>query len=244
MIRLKNILQEKSNDSKKAFQKIAFGDPASDDELEVQILHQTIANLQGKEPTEEDTEEEKRILSYFEDWTNAASGRTASALYGEKSLFKQATKDFPEIFRPATPIGTPVYRLLTLLPKVLMEKIRKAKIEDFEIIHLPQNMSDDVVFYKYKKPIQYSPHRLVQSWTSEKGVLRAMPDGCVLCSIQDEDYMMNQNFMSAVYSSQVPDSDEHEMLHFNKSYKNKIYLAIPEDTFVEIRSDDFYTGIE
>lgn len=245
MLKLKDILQEKSNDPKKVFQNIAFGSSSGvtddNEDGDSEALIARILALQG-DPTEEErnTEEEGKILDYFQQWVISSSGTVADAIYGYKALIKRAMQAFPTIFKPETPTGTPVYRLITASTKDFVKVIQKAKIEDFEQIKLPQDTRDDVLFYKYKKPVTYRPHRQVQSWTTEKGILRAFPEGSVLISTQDDDYMMNQKFMSAVYGF----GDERELLHFNKTYKSKVYIAIPETVFDEIRSDDYYDGIE
>lgn len=206
MIQLKDILKEDEVSDK--FGNVAFGEDPN------------IAKMQGKK-TEEDTKFEEKLLTALIGWTVDSSTQLANKLYDNFPLLKKASKKFPSVLQPLTPNGTEVYRGVKHPNKKLIEKLEKTKKEDWT-----KQQMGTYVFYKYSKPVKYTPRRKVQSWTSSKKVAAqfsfASKEGVCLTTIQNEEFLFNENLIKKIYGGQ----NEKELLHFGQKFKNQIYILV------------------
>jgi hypothetical protein len=211
MIKFKGILSEIGTDVKKAFGDIAFGDEPE------------FVRIQGKYGLERDTEIEEKILMALQKWVGAPNNKSSEYLYNHIELFKKAKNKFPSIFKPETPNGTDIYRGINKVNDEIISSLKKnSKPKDYTKLTVR-----GVTFYKYNKPILYTPNRNIQSWTSTAEISVKFsygPDkdnGGIIISNQNDEYFFNQNVTNYLFGE-----TEDEILHFGKSYSNPVFLAL------------------
>lgn len=217
MIKLKDILNEDEVSNK--FGNVAFGeDPV-------------IAKMQGKKK-EDNTTFEENLLQILSSWTITSSTELSNKLYNIFPILKKATKIFPAVLTPNTPNGTELYRGISKPNQKLIEKLEKSKKEDWT-----KEKIGTITFYRYSKPVRYTPHRKVQSWTSSKSVAPLFSgddDGVILSTIQNEEFLFNQNLIKRIY----PESNEQEIIHFGDKFKEKVYVMVSPYFWRELPSKD------
>lgn len=217
MIKLKDILNE--DEVEDNFGKVAFGGD------------EKIAKLQGKQ-TEPDTEFEKEVIRTVMSWLSVSDDESANILHNKFPLLKKAAKIFPQILQPKTSNGTDLFRGIKGHDASWIERLRKTDRDNdwTEYSRISGTLSS---MYIYTKPVKYTPHRLVQSWTSN--ISRALAFGTdednpfesvILTTQQNDEFLFNQEFMKKLYGA-----DEEEILHFGKTFKNKVYVIVSEDLF-------------
>ena len=208
MIKLKYFLKEDVVDDK--FGDVAFGS------------NEKIARLQGKKE-EEDTDDEEKILHALEDWVGFAG--QPEVLYKNFSLFKKAAKKFPNIFLPNTPNGTTLYRGLGLVNPRMKKIVENSKEEDWK---------KERGMYVYSKPIKYTPHGKIQSWTTSLNIIKktiSFGEGeYVLITKQTDEFFFSQKVLNILFGSK----NENEVIHFGKTYKENIYLMINSLVFKKV----------
>jgi hypothetical protein len=217
MIKLKDILLESPTSVEKTFGKIVFGDPDgewSDD----------FASLQNVEPIERNTEEEDEILRILSIWVQDPDDEDPvdNKLYSKFELFKKATNSFPNVFKPRTPNGTELYRGLSRSGKNIITRLENTKSDDYE------QFGQNKMYFKFKRPIKYVPHNLVQSWTSNPNVAIEFSQvdsyelGAILITNQNDEFLFNQDALK-IFSEEY---EEDEVIHFGKEYSDEVYVAI------------------
>ena len=230
MIRLRSLLNEKSTDPnsvKSVFGKVVFADPKAADQLGIPTTAKRFANLQGKPNNfEKNTRKENAILAALESWVNDMTDFSANSLWKSTELFKKASKTYPSIFKPETPIGTILYRGLGGdLPTKFIKQIISTDKDEYTKIKI-----GSVVYMQYNNPIKLTPHRHIQSWTSSGMIANRFNDsyrdagvGCVLITKQNDEFMLSQKAINIVFAS---DTNEKEVIHFGKEYKNDVFFAL------------------
>lgn len=215
MIKLKNILQE--DEVEDNFGKVAFGEIPK------------FVKMQGKK-REENTEFEEQLLILLRRWAKGFTPESSSGLYTHFNLFKKASKKFPSIFLPETPNGTEIYRGLqdadTLIPQ-----LKETKPSEWK-----KWKRDSLDMRIYSNPIEYTPNRDIQSWTTNLDVAInfankrdsgwAGNSPILLLSKQTDEFLFSQKVMTYMWGR-----NESEILHFGKKYKEKVYVIIPEFMF-------------
>jgi hypothetical protein len=188
----------------KEFGDVLFGDKKNEPEL---------AKIQNKKPgSESNVPDESKLLAVFRRWV-ASPSFTIDALYKVRNKIKALSNDYPKMLKPSTPNGTLVYRGLKNVGPELEAQIKKSKPEDW--------VKAGGLFV-LRTPIDYVPRSNIQSWTTEKSVAINVfgPSGIVMTK-QNDEFMLNQDMLSVLYGDR-----EHEVLHFGKAYKGKVYFAI------------------
>lgn len=191
------------------FQKIAFGDPR-------EPVGGDLARLQKKKPVEANTESEQYVLELLKRWVMSSTDDVAQRLFVNYKLFKRASRLYPNIFRPKTEAGTLLYRGLNYLTPDLLRKVKETKSYDWR-----QVQYDEQDYWIYSKPVEYIPERNVQSWTDEVEVSELFSGDAVLITRQDNHFLFNKDAIAVIFGS-----DESEILHFGKTFRNPVYLAV------------------
>jgi hypothetical protein len=214
---------------KHGFGKIAFGDPNAGGRSNTKSKVTRIAKLQGIELPkngEKNTAVEDDIYDYLYSWTNDNDGWGVDELYDFKDEIVKAQEKFPTIFKPDTPIGTTVYRGLASgygIGDDLRKKLSKTTLADWK---------KQGKMYVCKTPVQYNPHGVIQSWTSDFTVAGEFANGGVLMTKQDEDFLFNQRLIKIFFNDS---KDEHEILHFGRTFKNNVYISISTKEFEKLK---------
>lgn len=210
MIKLKDILNE--DDVTDAFGKVAFG---SDMDL---------VRMQGAIAGEKNTKYETELLQALESWVKGSDREDteiANLLHRKFPLLKKAAKVFPKLLLPETPNGTTVYRGLDSPNQKLWDTINKTSIDDWEKWKIGW-----VNLYRYKKPIKYTPHKKVQSWSTRLqtafGFTLGVQEAVFLSTKQTDEFLFNENLLNYLFSG----GDEREILHFGKTYNEDVYVSI------------------
>lgn len=219
MIKLKSILSE--DDVSANFGQVAFGEDPR------------IAKMQGKK-TEKDTDFELKILDILVDWTKRPDENHAEVLYKNFDLFKRVSVKFPQILKPSAPDGTQLYRGVTHPNKKLLSNLKKSKKQEWSIIKFGPE-----ILYKYEKPITYTPHMLVQSWTRQKSKAVGFSygefgdqRGIVLSTKQNDEFLFNEKFIKYI---NFFGQNEYEVLHFGKTFKENVYINVSENFWKKIK---------
>jgi hypothetical protein len=228
MIKLKDILLELDTDPKKVFGDIVFGDKKHNK------FYNKIVNLQGKTGSEQNTKDEEIILKILLKWVGSNNKKVVNNLYSYEDLFKNAAKVFPSIFKPTTPDGTTIYRGIRVVNEKTILKLKKTSPKDWKKIKF-----GSIQYVKCMKPIQYTPHLEIQSWTTSKTVAHEFGsklsskdgvwgyNGGILISKQNDEYLFNQKVMNLLFG----ESKEDEILHFGNKYSEEVFIAIPETSY-------------
>jgi hypothetical protein len=185
------------------------------------------------------SDEYQEMYKYLKKWVQKATPEVADYLYKNFEKYKKLVADtpansgIPSRFTPATPNGTTLYRGLTKPSKDLIKfaKEAKGKKEKFEKIVMGGR-----IWYKYNKPIKYTPHLKCQSWTSDGMTASqvftshiSMREGkykfrVMMCTEQDDNFLFNSVFLSNILNQ-----DEEEIIHFGTEYPKGVYLLISWD---------------
>lgn len=212
MIKLKHILNE--DEVEDNFGKVAFGsDP-------------DIAHFQGKK-VEKNTDYETELLSILSQWVQGGWDNTEDILWKKYPIIKKAANVFPQIFKPETPNGTNLYRGVSNINPKLEKQLLQTN---------PSDWIEDGDWWQYTNPVEYTPRKSIQSWSSERDVAEGfafeyMP-GAMLITKQNNEFFFNQKFLSLVYSKeQGTEMDEHEVLHFGKTFTEEIYILLSYQLF-------------
>ena len=221
LIKLKDILKEDEVDD--AFGDVAFGS------------NWYIARLQGKNE-EDDTELEGKLLSVLYTWLDDSSSLEQDELYKVRNLLKKASGRFPKIFKPDTPNGTLLYRGINPkygvgwpLPAGYLKYTTLAGTlskSDFTKNEIPSIRGDIRTFWRYNKPIKYTPSGKVQSWTSDASIGVAFSTGILLQTKQNNEYLFNQEALDILWNELTGKPSEQEILHFGKTYSEPVYLML------------------
>lgn len=176
---------------------------------------------------------------HLKNWLKKSTPEGADYLYKNFERYKKLIADSPansgisSRFIPETRNGTTLYRGLTKPSKDLIKFAQEAKgkKEKFEKIVIGGRF-----WYKYDKPINYTPHLKCQSWTSD-GITASqvftshisMREGkykfrVMMCTEQDDNFLFNSTFLSIILNQ-----DEGEIIHFGKEYPKGVYLLISWD---------------
>lgn len=221
MIKLKHILQE--DEVEDNFGRVAFGSDMG------------IVRMQGGNKGEKNTKYETELLQTLELWIRQSDGETANKLYKKFSLLKTAAKVFPQLLLPETPNGTTLYRGLDNPNEKLLSIIAKTKKEDWET----GETIGGIAMFRYSKPIKYTPHRPVQSWSSNPKTAAQFgifsPTGIMLDTKQNDEFLFNQRLMQYIFNDvNVGDGDEQETLHFGKTFKEEVYINITDRDWLSL----------
>lgn len=240
MIRLKDLLFEDEVDD--IFGNVAFGsDPY-------------IAQYQNKpKDVEEDSELEALIASKLKTWAQSYRDKriaVSSEIYGYEQLFRKAQNKFPHIFKPKTPNGTRLYRGILRLSATMIDELKQKTADDFRAIHVQKKNGTDR-YWLYLGKTSYKPENDIQSWTSSQvvghrfsvdlGSKYSKEYGSLLTTTQNDEFLFNQDFMNSLWDGRRVDEDE--VIHFGKSYSNKIELCLHEFFFHKLydyQPNDFY----
>jgi len=209
MIKLKPILQESTPTPSSIFQKIAFGDPR-------EPVGKGLSRLQHKKPVEANTQSEQYVLELLKRWVMSSTDDVAERLFVNYKLFKRASRLYPNIFLPKTEVGTLLYRGLNYLTPDLLRKVKETKSYDWR-----QVQYDEQDYWIYSKSVEYTPERNVQSWTDVVEVSELFSGDAVLVTRQDNHFLFNKEAIAVIFGS-----DESEILHFGKTFRNPVYLAV------------------
>jgi hypothetical protein len=154
-------------------------------------------------------------------------------LYAYKDLFDKARKIYPKIFKPNKKLGTMVYRGIigmgtqTNKSDSIIELVKNSGKTDYI-------KCDDIAGYKFSRPIKYTPHKQIQSWTTEKNVANRFSWGLLLTTALTDNFFMNPNTLNALFTNDAG-YFEYEILHFGKDYIKPVYLIIDLDTYNNLR---------
>jgi hypothetical protein len=249
MIKLKLLIEDEVDDafgkvpfaSKRAFNKIK-NLPYDDNVLD--SVNDAIKNYL-KTPGENLSDIELKILIAIVDWVQGfRSGMTKSAntLIKFKSLLQLAKSKFPQVFEPSTAINTPVYRGVH---GDWIDKILNTNRSDWE----PYKSPDWNSCYIRKRPVDYNPRTVLQSWTTDAEVARWFGSTTtknleggrgtiILISELSNDFIFNENFLGTVYAA-VSDADknESEVVHFGVEYAKPVNVLISETVYKSIKND-------
>lgn len=189
------------------------------------------------------SDEYGEMWAHLKKWLKKSTPESADYLYKNFERYKKLIADspansgIPSRFIPETPKGTTLYRGLTKPSKDLIKFAQdaKGKTEKFEKIVMGGRL-----WYKYNKPIKYTPHLKCQSWTSD-GLTASqvftshisMREGkykfrVMMCTDQDDNFLFNSDFLHII-SNMDDDMDEKEIIHFGKEYPKGVYLLISWD---------------
>lgn len=220
MLKLKTILKEDEVDD--VFGDVAFGS------------NWYIARLQGKNE-EDDTELEGKLLSVLYTWLDDSSSLEQDQLYAVRDLLKKASERFPRIFKPDTPNGTLLYRGIRergyKADSKYTEIVSALSKSDFTKNEIPSRKGDIRTFWRYNKPIKYTPSGKVQSWTTSASIGVGFSAGILLQTKQNNEYLFNQEALDILWNELTGNPSEQEILHFGKTYSEPVYLML---------SDPFY----
>jgi ribosomal protein RSM22 (predicted rRNA methylase) len=178
-----------------------------------------VSSVMGDKAAEE-------LDAMVEPWLYRSNPKSAEYFYKNFEKFKKLKSKLPRVFAPKTPNGTLLFRGLKkpsgeLKKFLLTAKSNKEKFEKLKI--------GGDVWYKYKKPIKYTPHLKCQSWTTSK--LEATFNftanqfdssfQVALCTVQDDSFLFNSDYFSKSYGS-----DESEIIHVGTEYSKPVYLMV------------------
>lgn len=191
---------------------IVFADPDDDPAL---------AKLQGFKPkSEPNTPFESELYDALNDWTSMPSYSMKFLTKAKDKLF-QLKKKYPIIFKPNVPNGTVMYRGVGDISKATLSQLRSSKIQDWT------RLKED--YWLYKKAIDYKPRSPIQSWTYDHRTGQDFAnEGMLVTNLTDTEFLINSKVLKIFFVS-----DEKEILHFGKEYKNKVYIALEPDFYEE-----------
>lgn len=221
MIKLRDILlliEDVPTTVKDAFGKIAFGSM------------KPVSVMQGKRSTEKNTEFEKELLEILRSWVKQSNNFNAQQLYSKFDILKKAAEVFPTVLKPSTPNGTEIYRGLNVINQELLDKIIETEPDDYEKTSVSFRRQSGTPAYKYKTPINYTPRRPVQSWTSDLDVAGKFTSHAIISTKQNDEFLFNQKLMNHLFKKDV----EEEVLHFGTEYSEPIYITISENIHSQI----------
>jgi hypothetical protein len=196
------------------FHRIAFGDPRDP-------VGTDLARLQRKKPVETNTKSEQYVLDLLKRWVLSSTDNIAERLFVNYKLFKRASRLYPNIFAPKTEVGTLLYRGLRNLIPSLMEKVKSTDAKDWRNVEYSGQ-----TYWIYSKPVEYVPERNVQSWTDVADISAIFSGDAVLVTRQDNHFLFNKDAIAVIFGA-----DESEVLHFGKTFRNPVYLAINNDLY-------------
>lgn len=214
MLKLKNILHEFDESPNTVFQRVAFGDPK-------EPYSQELSLLQHKRDGELNTPSEDYILTLLQRWVMSSTDDVADKLFRRYKFFKKASHMYPGIFAPKTEVGTILYRGLEYLNDQLWGVIQGTEIHEWRDVEY-----DGEIYWIYIKPVTYVPERPVQSWTNDPNVSENFSGDAVLITKQDNHFLFNKDAIAIIFGY-----DESEILHFGKTFRNPIYLAVTDSIY-------------
>jgi len=174
-----------------------------------------IAKLQGAKPgSEENNYYEQNLYQDIINWLNNAD----TDISKHQNKINTLAKQYPIIFKPITPIGTPLYRGLEDINNKIIKELRNSSINDWV------KMKD--YFWFYKKPIIYKPRKKIQSWTDKLNVAKSFSGDGILITKQTKEFYFNKKVLAAMF-----EDEEHEVIHFGNTYTSPVYIAIEEEAF-------------
>lgn len=183
------------------------------------------ALIKSNPEPEQDTYYEEMFLDLIKRWTIGMDLKdVGQELYNEFDAIKMGADKFPEIFRPKTKLGTPLYRGLSDISVSVESVLRKAKKNDFTITKV-----GGTTYFKHNKPIQYVPRNPIQSWTSSTSIANffAKETGVLLMTTQDNDFYFNQKLMHLILGGKY----EYEVLHFGQEYNSDVSLLVDAEYY-------------
>ena len=183
------------------------------------------ALIKSNPEPEQDTYYEEMFLDLIKRWTIGMDLKdVAQELYNEFDAIKMGADKCPEIFRPKTKSGTPLYRGLSDISVSVESVLRKAKKNDFTITKV-----GGTTYFKHNKPIQYVPRNPIQSWTSSTSIANyfAKETGVLLMTTQDNDFYFNQKLVHLILGGKY----EYEVLHFGQEYNSDVSLLVDAEYF-------------
>jgi len=195
-----------------------FGDIAFGGEED----HPGYAKAQGKEPgSEPNTKDEQRLLDALEEWLTSFFGYGESTILRFKKVMPQLKQQYPQIFQPQKPEGTPVYRGLSQLNDYLQVIVENSSPSDWK--------QAGEGWWIYKNPIKPRSTNNLQSYSyiMDKAKLFGENNG-LLVTKQDENFFMNSDIYNPL---------EQEILHYGKIYKYPVHLMIADYQY-EMYVDD------
>jgi hypothetical protein len=234
MIKLKSILlnEDIPIDVRSVFGNIVFGDDTTTGYAD------KIVDLQGKRGYEPNTPEEAEILELLEYWVNEPDADIAEKIYQKRDILKKAAKVFPSIFKPKFPNGTRLYRGLPYIPKNILDALKKTTFSDYE----DHDVFGGYYYKQYKVPIQYSPMRKIQSWTTDVLVPNLFTwsneksdpskrsySGAILTTWQNDEFLFNPDFLEILLGD-----DEREVIHIGQEYEEDVHIIIHVKLFHEL----------
>lgn len=178
-----------------------------------------VSSVMGDKAAEE-------LDAMVEPWLYRSNPKSAEYFYKNFEKFKKLKSKLPQVFAPKTPNGTLLFRGLKkptgeLKKFLLAAKSNKEKFEKMKI--------GGDLWYKYKKPIKYTPHLKCQSWTSSgiEAVMNFTASSfdssfqVALCTIQNDSFLFNSDYFSKIFGS-----DESEIIHVGTKYSKPVYLMV------------------
>jgi hypothetical protein len=197
----------------------AFGDTAFADKNDPPQY----AQAQGKKPgTEPNTKEEQKLLDALEGWLESSWDGDDSTIVRYKKLMPQLKQEYPQVFQPLKPDGTPVYRGLSSLNDYLEGVVDNSNPSDWK--------QAGEGWWIYRKPVKPRSTSDLQSYSySMEKAKQFGENSAILVTKQDSSFFMN----SAVYNPL-----EEEVLHFGRIYSHPVYLIISEYIYEMSVADD------
>jgi len=175
--------------------------------------------LQKTKEYEADNATEEKILDLLNHWTNRPDN--AKQIYDKRDLLKKVKKEYPEVFKPN--FNGLIYRGLSSLPKEI--KNSKDLKLDFEKVIINGD-----AYFLYKNPIEYTPNKNVESWTTSLKIANSFGSECILVSKLDDNFYFKPEFINAIYYGR----NEDEILHLGKDFTKNIYVMISDMGFRDI----------
>ena len=225
MIKLKNILSNRLNESpvipstlKAAFGEYPFAGARDNKGLPPEFYNLLVKNFKLK--PEKNTEFEDKLINSFSKWYQNANKPSASEMNAAFGLLKSARVKWPSIFKPHVEDGSPLFRGMESVPSGTLSMLKNASVDNFKRVNVSQF---DSSFYVYKTPIKYTPRMDAQSWTDDIEVALNFASDCILITKCNTEFIMNKKF------GELWNSDEDEIIHIGKGYKEKVYVGVSEE---------------
>jgi hypothetical protein len=174
--------------------------------------------------------EELNLMDALRRWVKDPSQDLASRmLYTMLPILQKAREADPDTYKPEKPNGTTIFRGVKRVARPLLRDLISGTTKsDWQ-----PTTSGRVLC---KKPVNYRPHRAIQSWTYDENVASTFGDyvgseGAVLITKQDDDYYMSTKTMYQLWDGE---NNEFEILHAGQVYQQPVYIAFSRGLYKSI----------
>jgi hypothetical protein len=218
------------NEADPTFGNAAFADPTQLASNEDVPTHRKYLRLQGKSPKEAEpnTEKENEIYLALRKWTGDANDVSAKLLTKNLSAIKKGKDLYPTIFAPSGEEGTPIYRGLdgvsSKMLKMLAQTTERSDWTPMKPITGQAQGDSGFDWFMCIKPITYTPHREWQSWSYSMKSAAYFANSGMLITKQDSNFYFSTKAVQIVFNY----NDEKEVLHYGKTFSNKVYVALDQ----------------